>query len=900
MNQIFKSKFFKLIAVGGALLVIPIVAISIILFSFSYDLPKISSLADYNPAIASQILSKDGTVLLEIGPEKREIIQLADVPTRVIDAFISAEDSGFYIHQGVDYLGIVRAMLMNIKAGRVVQGGSTITQQVAKSLLLNSERSVSRKIKDFLLAHQIEKELTKEEILYLYLNQVYLGAGLYGIKAAFDGYFGKSLKEATIAESAMIAGLLVAPGRYSPYINALASKGRQEYVLKRMFENHKITEVEYREALNQDLKFNLKLKNNLKAPYFVDWVRQKMVEKFGEEKLFQKGLRIRTTLDYHAQELAEKIILKGLKEIDKRQGYAGPKSKVENFSPSWLKNHDKVARENFIKERSTFFKLNKKRERIYEHVEYLKGFEATILEVEKSVYNNVYWPGLTFVDDIQDLLIDGENVEVVVTAINEQEKIAFVSFLGIPGIITFESMKWARKRDISEKTEYFPPLNKISDAFNIGSIIKVSLKKKLSSPDDKAFGLSAKSKFVQSNKKLKYLLFELDQDPEVQGALLSINPKNGEIISFIGGTNFLLSQFNRVLQSKRQPGSSFKPLLYAAALENGYTPTSIIMDSPEALSGVSDDLSWKPKNYDNEFLGPVTFREALEQSRNIPTIKIAYDLGINTIHSFAKRIGFIANMDKDLSLSLGSFGVTLMDLVKTYSIFPNGGKAVKLKFITQISDSKGRPIQDDINDLNAQFLKEYYPASVAAPSEKIEPEKNIYKQGLNAEQIYDVRLAYIMCNLLKGVIQGPKGTGASARDLSSNIAGKTGTTTNYVDAWFVGFSQGLTTGVWVGFDDNKTMGHGETGARSALPMWKDFMRYALDKYGDNEFSKPEGIVNVLIDRKTGEIANGRKDAFIESFSEGMPLGPSIGSKIKSISDQNSQDMIEEEDYYNNQ
>lgn len=900
MNKVFRGNLLKFILAAFALMIIPIAIVSIVLMYFSYDLPKIASLDDYDPPVSSLILSKDGTVLLEIGSEKREVVPLSEVSTRILDAFLSAEDSGFYLHQGVDYLGIARALLMNIKAGKVVQGGSTITQQVAKSLLLNSERSISRKVKDFLLALKIEKHLTKDEILYLYLNQVYLGAGFYGVKAAFEGYFGKSLTEASIAESAMIAGLLVAPGRYSPYLNPAAAKARQEYVLKRMFENQKITMQEYKDALGQDLILNLKTKNSIKAPYFSDWVRQKMIEKFGEENLSQKGLRIKTTLDYPAQELAEKIIIKGLKEIDKRQGYSGPKAQTENFSISWLKDHDKIARDNFVKEKSTYFKLNKKREKIYEYDQYLKNFETSFSMVDNNTSTGSTWPGLSYVDNIQDIFTEGENFDVVVTAINEQEKIAFVSLFGIPGIITLDSMKWARKREISEKSVNFPQLSKISEAFTIGSVIKVSLKKKLSSLDDRVFGLSPKSKFLLSNKKLKYLQFELDQDPELQGSLLSINPKNGEIIAFIGGTNFLTSQFNRVLQSKRQPGSAFKPLLYAAALENGYTPTSIIMDSPESLSGVTDDFSWKPKNYDNDFLGPVTFREALEQSRNIPTIKIAYDLGINTIHTFAKRVGFTATMDKDLSLSLGSFVVTLMDLVQTYSIFPNGGKAVKLKFVSQIYDSKGKPIQDDINDLNAQFLKEFYQTTVSENTENVEPEKNIYKQSLNNEQIYDSRLAYLMCNLLKGVIQGPKGTGGAARDLSSNIAGKTGTTTNYIDAWFVGFSQSVATGVWVGFDDNKTMGHGETGSRSALPMWKEFMKFALDKFGDNEFTRPEGIVNALIDRKSGEIVTGKRDAFIESFAEGMPLGPTFGAKVKSISDQNSNDIPEEEDYYNNQ
>ena len=811
MKGLLVKIFIALLSIG----ILAGVSAGVVFTYLNLDLPKIEKLQDYRPNLASQILSKDGYVLTELGLERREIVEIKDVPARVINAFLAAEDDKFFEHKGVDYFGLARAMLANFKAGKVVQGGSTITQQVAKSLLLSSERSITRKVKDFILAQRIEEKLSKQEILYLYLNQVYLGGGYYGIKAAAHGYYNKELKDISVAEAAMLAGLLVAPGKYSPYVNPSPAKKRQHYVLERMLKLQKITQAQHDQALTEKTVYHIR-EEELRAPYFTEWVRQRVVEAVGEKDFLTNGLKVQTTLDWSLQQVAENEILKGIKEIDKRQGYKGPFAHLESAEFTKFETETK---KNIYKKQSSFFTINEAYEKVYEYVEDR--------------------------DPVQNVLKINTQYEAVVTGVDDNLHIVFVSLAGSPGIIPFDYFKWAHKRSISENTAYYKEVSKPSLILRVGDLIHVQMIKSNVSlvpylGKEGTLNFS-KSKNASQLRAQKFILCLLDQVAEVQGALFSIDARSGEIISFVGGSNFHTSQFNRVVQAKRQPGSSFKPILFAAALEHGYNPATIIMDTPEAMPGFDSASSWKPKNYDGEYHGPVTMRSALEQSRNIPTIKIADKVGVGSILRFAERIGFNAKLDNNLSIALGTFGVSPFDLVATYAIFPNGGKLVTPKSIISVVDRDGKKFI--INEGEKTNLKE------------------------EEKQVYDPRNAFLMTQLLSGVIKN--GTGASASDLSPNIGGKTGTTNDYVDAWFVGFSSNVVTAVWTGFDDNKTIGWGETGGRSALPIWKEYMRANIHRFGDQPFEIPAGITSEWIQKESGrKVAANSPGAFLEYFAEG--------------------------------
>lgn len=890
----------------------------------SFDLPQINSLADYNPPIPSRIYSKDGELLLEIGKEYREIAKFEEIPQRIIDSFLAAEDSNFYEHSGVDYVGIMRAMIKNIQAGRVVQGASTITQQVAKSLLLSSERTFSRKIKDLLLAKRIEEKFSKNEILYLYLNQVYLGGGYYGVKAAVRGYFGKTLEEATIAESALIAGLLVAPGRYSPYVKPQAAKKRQRYVLSRLYKTEKITKQEYENALEEKIQMQYRLRSELKAGYFTDWIRQRLITTLGEDNFLNNGFEVVTSIDWNLQKAAEKQVMDGAKEIDKRQGFAGPIGRLENADA--IKEYNRETRKSFYREASNYFVFypNGKvedehvfeEERFNEVMDYYKQKSEELTKVE----NKHVVIGQNDSDPVMKFVQKGQNYQAVVIDINDSQRMIYVDFKGLRGIIPYDNFKWAHERNISEEPQWHGQVTRPSSILAIGDKILINIEQsELVDPWNyfhHSYRESLKNKdIIEKIKQEKFFLVSLDQDPKAQAALLSINPHSGEIISLVGGTDFSISQFNRVVQSNRQPGSAFKPLLYAAGLENGYTPASILMDSPQSLdAGIDQTLNWKPRNYDGKFNGQMTYRKCLETSRNIPTIRLVQDIGVKKITEFIERLNLDITLPQDLSISLGSFGINLLDIVKTYAIFPNGGLRTRLKSILSIKDRTGKVYEIESHDLDAE--KEI-PAEILSDKsqdkkgeeilenpdpalEELPKKQNPFLVNLNSDQVYDARLAYLMTSLLKGVIQNPGGTGGKARSVGTYIGGKTGTTNNFVDAWFIGFSSDVVTGVWTGFDDNKTLGYSETGGRSALPIWMEYMKEALKRFPESDFTPPQGIVHVAVSEKTGKLsAPGEKDAIMESFVDGTEPGTE-----KAIFDNPNQEndgtILDGDDYFSAQ
>lgn len=884
----FLKRLVKTLAVLAVLFLFGVFSIVGVFFYISSDLPQINSLKDYNPPMNSKIVSKDGQVLLEIGTETREVVPFDKMPKKVVGAFLAAEDDNFYNHEGIDYYGIIRAFIVNMKEGRLVQGGSTITQQVAKSFLLTKERTISRKVKDLLLARKIEQKFSKDEILFLYLNQVYLGGGYYGVKAAFRGYFDKDLKDATPAECALVAGLLVAPGRYSPYVNPKYAKMRQNYVLKRMYETKKITEAEYQAGLKEDIKMRIRIPNEVKGGHFTDWIRQEVMKAVGVDEFLTNGFKVVTTLDYGLQQKAEKVVKDRVKEIDKRQGFKGAIRELANDEE--IKAYIVDQRKKVLKEQSSFFTFTTEGKNIFEFHEDDDALEKNLsyYHDEKEKINERFKSlvdiGNSASDPFLKFLQEGKTYQGVVLDVDDLKRTVLVEIGGTRVIIPESGFAWAHERKFSEDPMYFNPVKTPSKILKRGAVILVQITEK-EVPSDQLINADFFKKYKdQSLKNLlakqKFFKGQLDQEPEVEGALIALNAQTGDIVTMVGGIDFQKSQFNRAIQSLRQPGSAFKPFIFAAALENGYNPSSILMDSPQALGGVDDSLSWKPRNYDGEFKGPMTLRNALEVSRNIPTVRLVQDLGVPKIHDFVSRLHINAQIPKDMSLSLGSFGISLAELTKGYAVFPNGGKAVRLHHITSIKDRTGKsysiPAADanwPMDDSKASTTPETAPGTDA-------PRMNPFKENLSSVQVYDPRLAYQMSNLLRGVTL--YGTAASAGRLSTNIGGKTGTTNNYVDAVFVGFTANLVVGTWAGFDDNKPLGYGETGGKTALPIWIDYMANAIPRYGSPDFNVPEGMTNVLVNKETGKpLAPGSGEGFLETFV----LGFEPGSDTASIFDQ---------------
>ncbi len=899
------------------------------LFYIMSNLPDVERLKEYTPPLSSRIYAADGEVLLEIGKEKRELAELEEIPPIVIQAFLSAEDNNFYNHNGVDFAGVLRAIYANIKAGRVVQGGSTITQQVAKSLLLSSERSFERKLKDFILAIKIERVFNKDEILYLYLNQVYLGGGYHGVKAAVRGYFGKQLSELTIAEAALMAGLLVAPGKYSPYINPAYAKKRQNYVLERLFADEKISEEQFNLAKAESIKLQKKGGGDMKAPYFTEWVRKRVVELVGNEEFLTQGFDVRTTLNWKLQQAAEKAIETGTREIDKRQGFSGPIESIEK--DQWV-NFLRERRQEILREVSAFTwftelgALRDEKDFNEETVETFNEFLAKMMAEDEQAYKDyrvkMAVGNLDASEEVEGLETD-KDYKALVLGLNNYQKTIFIDMGGIRGVIPYDGFKWAHKRQISEDRVDIYRIDRPSEVVKEGDVIWVRLNSKkqktLSSlVDSKYLQLKLSDKFRVFLKEQKYYEFSLEQIPTVQAAIASINPYDGSIISLVGGNDFNESQFNRAVQSKRQPGSSFKPFIYASALEQGYTPASILIDTPQALAGVDNTLDWRPRNYDGKFKGPLTLRQCLEESRNVPTITLLQQIGVDKVMNLLDRNDVKINREIDLSIALGSFGYNLLDMVSLYSIFPNGGKKISFKSITEIKNSAGDEYyleehkkEEVEEDLLAEMVTTTSTSTTSTTLVAKSDTENDLNDGeilfepvvkkidfvskLEGDQVLDNRIAFLMTQLLKGVVQ--RGTGRKAASLSTVIGGKTGTTNNYVDAWFIGFSRNIVSGVWTGFDDNSTLGYGETGARAALPIWKEYMRAALDELGERDFSVPQGVLNLAINPRTGKKASpSSPEIFREFFVEGTQPGGEYDTEKK----YDGLGIIDDDDYYSSQ
>lgn len=708
---------------------------------FSQNLPDISSLKEYHPPGITTVYSDDNRKIAEFYKERRIVKPLSEMPKMLVNAFVAAEDSRFFEHQGVDIISIVRATLKNIEAGSVVQGGSTITQQVIKYFLLTSERKYTRKIREAILAYRIDKAFTKEEILFLYLNQIYLGHGAHGVEAAAENYFGKSAKELNLAECAILAGLPKAPSKASPFNHPERAKERQRYVLKRMVTEGYITHAQAEAAAN--LRLDIKPRQNLfieKVPFYTEHVRRYVEEKYGRKALYEGGLKIYTAVNIEMQKAAREEVERGLKGIDKRHGYG---ETIRHLKPEKIDA-------------------------------FLKRLQRTLRK-----------KGLK----------EGRIVRGVITEINGsgKHKKLTVRMGDAEGLI--RDMPW------SEHT------------FQVGDVVKVKIKGKIEKGD-------------------RWLL-ALNQKPRVQGSLLCIETGTGHVKAMVGGRDFRESQFNRAVQSRRQPGSAFKPIVYAAAIDKGYTPATEIIDNAIIYRDKSRK-TWKPRNYGRKFYGPTLLRKALATSRNLATIKIMDDIGVDYTIKYAKKLGITSELYRDLSLALGSSGVSLLELVKSYSVFANLGELIEPVFITKITDQDGNELEET---------------------------------GFERQQVIEKSTAYIMTSLLESVVK--HGTGTRVRALKRPAAGKTGTTNNLHDAWFVGYTPGYVTGAWVGFDKERSLGRKETGGRAASPIWLGFMKKILKGKPIRSFKTPRGVVFSKIDAETGLLAvPGTKKTLFECFKAG--------------------------------
>lgn len=723
------------------------------------DLPRISTLTDYRPPTITTVYSDDNRKIGEFYKERRLIVPLEQMPARLKQAFVAAEDARFYQHRGIDIMSIIRAFFKNLEAGTIVQGGSTITQQVTKSFLLSPERSYTRKIREAILAYRIDKTFSKDEILFLYLNQIYLGHGAYGVEAASENYFGKSAKDMNLAECAMLAGLPQAPSRYSPFRFPERAKQRQIYVLNRMVSEGYITNIQATEAI--DMPLDIKPRRNWyieKVPAYTEYIRRYVEEKYGKNKLYLDGLQIHTSVNIDIQKMARDEIVKGLQALDKRQGYRGPLRSITA-----------------------------------EEIETLSG------ELKKTY-------------DLNPLEID-KTVTGVVIAVDNKAGTVTVRMGSERGIIALADMQWARKPNPDASYRY-AKIKKPSQALKVGDVILVKLKEKDAQSGDWQLAL--------------------EQVPKAQSALLCIEAETGYVKVMVGGRDFQSSQFNRAVQSRRQPGSAFKPLIYAAAIDKGYTPATIIIDSPIVYTDEQLDFKWKPENYGRKFYGPTLLRTALSKSKNVITVKVVQDIGIDYVIDYARKLGIHSEMPRDLSISLGSSGVSLLEIVNAYSVFTNQGYFVEPVFINRILDRDGKEL------------------------EQARPQR---------EKVIEQTTAYLLTNLLEEVVKS--GTGRRVMALKRPVAGKTGTTNNLFDAWFVGYTPGYITGVWVGFDEEASLGVGETGSRAASPIWLGYMQRLLSGKPVRVFQVPEGVVFTKIDAETGLLPIPEsKETYFECFKEG--------------------------------
>jgi penicillin-binding protein 1A len=736
------------------------------LWYFSQDLPSLEPLQNYQPSLVTRVYSDDRQIIGQFFIERRFLKPLPEIPKNLTQAVIATEDARFFEHPGLDIVGILRAAWTNIRhGGRKVQGASTITQQLARSLFLSSERTFDRKLRELILAYKMELVLTKEQILEMYLNQIYFGQGAYGVAAAAQSYFGKELSELTLAEAAFLAGLPKSPNHYSPFKAYDRAKKRQEHVLFRMAEAGFIDQAERERAAAEKLNFRRPGSEHL-GPYFVEYVRQLLVAKFGESMVYKGGLEVFTTLNIDMQRAAEAAVLNGLRELDKRQGWRGP---IRTVDPATL------------------------------------AVPATDPSIK---------------------LKEGDMMEGVVAKIGKDHVVVHAG--GTAGRLAFADFAWAQKR-LNGKD----PLKDVTLVKNMkqllmpGDVVEVVVKK------------------VEKDS----IHFALEQTPVVEGALIAIDPKTGAIRAMVGGYDFARSEYNRAVLAHRQPGSAFKPIIYATAMNQGMSPATVVLDSPVVYEEEEEDKIWKPENYGRRFHGMVSLREALIHSHNLATVRLLEKIGIRNVIDFSRTLGIASPLAGDLSLALGSSSLGMLEIVSVYGVFANQGMRVEPYALAAVQDTTGRTLDQAV----------------------IQP-----------RQVISRETAYLITNMMEDVIQ--KGTGIAAKAaIDRPVAGKTGTTNDFTDAWFIGGAPNLVAGAWVGFDDRRPLGETESGAHAALPIWISFMREALKQLPVMPFEIPDGVMFVKVDPATALLSdNEGSQGTVELFTKGTEPTRAAGPKIDPV------------------
>ncbi|MDT4807300.1 Penicillin-binding protein 1A [compost metagenome] len=754
----------------------------------SPSLPSVDSLRRIQLQIPLRVYSNDGKLIAEFGEMRRSPVRFADIPSDFVQALLAAEDDNFANHYGVDLTSLMRAATQLLKTGHIQTGGSTITMQVAKNYFLTSERSFSRKINEILLALQIERELSKDEILELYVNKIYLGNRAYGIEAAAQVYYGKSIRELSLAQMAMIAGLPKAPSRFNPLVNPTRSKERRDWILGRMYKLGRIDEARFQQAINEPIDASYHVPTpELAAPYIAEMARAEMVGRYGSDA-YTEGFRVTTTVPSNLQEVANSALREGLLEYDQRHGYRGPETRLPGMTrETWLQD------------------LSKQKS--------LGGLEpAIVTQVEKS--------GI-----------------LVLTRSGQEEAVAW------------DSMKWARP--FLNTNSLGPRPQQPADVAQIGDMVRVQR---------------------QADGSLRFV-----QLPAAQSALVSLDPNDGAIRSLVGGFSFEQSNYNRAAQAKRQPGSSFKPFLYSAALDNGFTAASLVNDAPIVFHEAGMEEAWRPKNDNNTFLGPIRLREALYKSRNLVSIRVLQAIGIDYALNYVSRFGFSKDdLPRNLSLALGTANLTPLEIAGGWSTFANGGYKVQPYLIERIESRDGKTLFAANPPRVPQ--EEAQPSEVAqtaaAPDTLLALADASAPQAQApavAERIVDPRTTYILNSMLQDVIK--RGTGRRALSMGrGDIAGKTGTTNESKDSWFSGYNADYVTTVWVGFDQPESLGRHEYGGTVALPIWMNYMSAALKDKPDHVQPEPAGLLTLRIDPLSGRAASpGTPDAFFELFkSEDTP------------------------------
>lgn len=742
---------FIAVAVLG---ILGVLVVAGVLWHYAQDLPDLNQLQNYQPSLVTQVYSSDNRLIGQFFLERRILTPLSRIPEQLRGAVIAVEDVRFFEHPGLDYIGILRAAWTNLRRGGKVEGASTITQQLARSLFLSSERTIDRKVRELVLAYKMELVSTKEQILETYLNQIYFGQGAYGVASAAQSYFGKDLSALTVAEAAFLAGLPKSPNNFSPFKNYERAKKRQEHVLARMEEAGFLTSAEREQAAAEPLNFR-RPGSDQTAPYFVEYIRQLLMAKYGEAMVYKGGLKVTTTLNLEMQRAAEAAFEVGLRELDKRQGWRGPLRTVDPASVT--PTNPPVATTNQPAASGDYR-------------------EAVVTKVGKDFYT----------------------VQVGSTLAK----------------LMFDDMAWAKKRltgpDPTKDTVVNPNLKHI---LKPGDVIEVRVKK-----------IEKDTVYVQ-----------LEQTPLVEGGLIALEPDKGAIRAMVGGYDFNRSEYNRAVQAHRQPGSAFKPIIYATAVNQGMSPASVVLDAPVVYEQVEEEKTWKPENYGKKFHGMVTLRDALAQSHNLATVRLLDKVGVKNVIEFAQQVGITSPLAADLSLGLGSSSVGLMELTSAYSVFLNQGSRIEPYAIFSVIDNSGQVL------------------------EHAEPQ---------AQDVISKETAYLITNMMEDVVQ--KGTGQAAKSLGRPIAGKTGTTNEFINAWFIGGTPNLVTGVYVGFDDRRSLGETESGAHAALPIWINFMREALKPLPVVPFAIPEGITFVKVDPATGLLNSEQEDqpGNVEIFTRG--------------------------------